>query len=60
MKLCDNKQRQNLDKCRCECKELIGKWICNKKFIWNPTNSESECVNYVMLENIQTIKTASV
>ena len=28
------------DKCRCECKELIDKGICNKGFIWNPSNCE--------------------
>ena len=26
------------DKCLCECKELIDKSICNKEFIWNPSN----------------------
>ena len=31
--VCNNKQRWNEDKCRCECKELIGKGICNKEFI---------------------------
>ena len=30
-------------KCRCECKELIDKAICNKQFIWNPSNCECEC-----------------
>ena len=28
-----NKQRWNNDKCRCECKELINKVVCNKGFI---------------------------
>ena len=36
--VCDNKQRWNKDKCRCECKELI-----DKGFIWNPSNCECEC-----------------
>ena len=27
---CNNKQRWNNDKCRCECKELIDKGICSK------------------------------
>ena len=33
----------NNGKCRCECQELIDKGICNKGFIWNPSNSEYEC-----------------
>ena len=44
MKLvCNNKQRWNEDKCRCECKELIDKGRCEKGFIWNPSNCECEC-----------------
>ena len=35
---CNNKQRWNNDKCRCEYKELIDKRICDKGFIWNPSN----------------------
>ena len=31
------------DKCRCECKELIEKEMCDKGFIWNPSNCECEC-----------------
>ena len=31
--VCINKQRWKKDKCRCECKELIGKIICYKGFI---------------------------
>ena len=27
--VCDNKQSWNSNKCRCECKELIGKGICD-------------------------------
>ena len=38
-----NKQRWNEDKCRCECKELIDKGICDKEFIWTPSNCECEC-----------------
>ena len=30
---CNNKQRWNKDKCRCECKELIDKGSCDKEFI---------------------------
>ena len=41
--ICKNKQRSNKDKCRCECKELIDKGVCDKGFIWNPRNCECEC-----------------
>ena len=33
----------DVDKSRCECKELIDKGICDKGFIWNPSNCEYEC-----------------
>ena len=39
----NNKQRWNDDKCRCECKELIGKGGCNKGFIWHLNDCECEC-----------------
>ena len=29
--------------CRCECKELIDKGVCDKGFIWNPSNFQCEC-----------------
>ena len=41
--VCNNKQRCSNDKCRCEYKELIDKGICNKGFIWNPSNFDCEC-----------------
>ena len=41
--VCNNKQRWNEDKCRCEFKELIDKRICDKGFNWNPSNCECEC-----------------
>ena len=31
--VCNNKQRWNDDKCRCECKELTDKDVCDKGFI---------------------------
>ena len=40
---CNNKQRWNENKCRCECKESIDKGIYDKEFIWNPSNCECEC-----------------
>ena len=41
--VCNDKQRWNNDKCRCESKELIDKGVCDKGFIWNPSNCECEC-----------------
>ena len=32
--ICNSKQRSNKDKCRCECKELIDKGVCDKGFIY--------------------------
>ena len=39
----NNKQRWNKDKCRWECKELIDKRVCDKGFIFNPSNCQCEC-----------------
>ena len=41
--VCNDKQRQNNDKCRCECKELIDKSVCDRRYAWNPSNCECEC-----------------
>ena len=41
--VCNNKQRWNEDKCRCEYKELIDKGMRDKEFIWNASNCECEC-----------------
>ena len=38
----NNKQRWNNDQCRCECKELIGKKICDKGLIWNASDCERD------------------
>ena len=40
--VCNNKQRRNDDKCRCEWKELIGKGWRYKGYIWNPSNCKCE------------------
>ena len=40
--ICNNEQRCNKDKFRCECKELIDKGVWDKGFIWNPSNCEYE------------------
>ena len=38
-----NNKCWNKNKCRCECKELIDKEVCDKGFIWNPGYCECEC-----------------
>ena len=41
--VCNNKQRWNNDKLKCESKELIDKGVYDKGFIWNPSDCECEC-----------------
>ena len=40
---CNDKQRLNDDKYRCECKTLIDKGVCDKGSIWNPSHCVCEC-----------------
>ena len=35
--ICNNKQKWNKGKCRCDCKKLIDKKVCAKGFNWNPS-----------------------
>ena len=42
--VCNNKQRWNKVKCRCECREeLSDKERCDKGFIWNSSNFNCKC-----------------
>ena len=41
--ICNTKQRWNSEKCRCECKELIDKYVWDKGYAWNLSNCECEC-----------------
>ena len=41
--ICNNKQRWNKDICRCECRELIDKGVCDKGFIFSSSNCKCEC-----------------
>ena len=41
--ICNSKQRWNKVKCRCECRELIDKGVCDKGCIFNPSNCKCEC-----------------
>ena len=51
--VCNNKQCLNKNKCRCECKELIDKGVCDKGFIWDPSNRVSvNVIKRVILVNI--------
>ena len=54
--VCNNKQRWNNDKCRCEWKELIDSGVCDKGFIWYPSNVSGNVTNRVVLVNIKTMK----
>ena len=36
----NNKQCWNDDKRRCECEELIDKGVCDKGFLWSPSDCE--------------------
>ena len=49
--ICNSKQRWNDDKCRCECKELIDKCICDKGFGIQVIVSVN-VINLVILVNI--------
>ena len=50
--VCNNKQRWNDDKCRCECKELIEKETCNKDLFGILVIMSVNVINHVILENI--------
>ena len=41
--VCNNKQRRNNDRRRCEYKELIAKGRCDKGFIPNSSSCEWKC-----------------
>ena len=43
--VCNNRQRCNEDKCRCECKELVDKGSCDKGVIWGPSKCDCDCDN---------------
>ena len=49
--ICNNKQRWNKDKCRCECKELTDKGVCDKGFLIQII-VRVNVINLVILVNI--------
>ena len=50
--ICNNKQKWNKDKCRCECKKLIDKGACNKGYILIQVFVNVNVINRVILVNI--------
>ena len=48
--ICNNKQKCNKDQCRCECKELINKGVCDKGYLIQLIVSVS-VINHVILVN---------
>ena len=51
--VCNSKKRWNKDKCRYECKELIGKGICDKRGLFGIlVIANVHVINHVTLENI--------
>ena len=57
--VCNNKQRSNDDKCRCECKELIDKGVCDKGLFGILVIVSASVINLVMLVSIYTMKILS-
>ena len=49
---CSNRQRWNDDKCRCECKELIDKSVCDEVSIWIQVIVNVNVINHVIPESI--------
>ena len=41
--ICNDRQRQNKEKRRCECEKLIDKEVYDKGYIFNPSNCKCEC-----------------
>ena len=58
--VCDNKQRQNNDKCRGESKELIKKKYVIKDLFGILVIVNLNMTNHVVLENIQIMKIVNV
>ena len=50
--VCNKKHCCHKNKCRCECKELIDKGVCDKEFIWNPSNVSVNVIKRVVLVNL--------
>ena len=49
--ICNSKQRWNKDQCRCECKELIDKGVCDKDIFLIQVIVNVSVINRVILVN---------
>ena len=54
--VCNNKQCWNNDKCRCECKQLIDKGVCDKGLFGILVIVSVNVIKIVILVNIWTMK----
>ena len=50
--VCNNKQHWNNDKCRCECKELIYKKMCDERLFRILAIVSVNVINQVMLKSM--------
>ena len=50
--LCNTNQKQNHDKCRCECKELNDWGSCEKGQMWNTSTCDYECNKVCNVVNV--------
>ena len=50
--ICNNIERRNEDKYRCQYKELIDKGVYDEEYIFNPSNYSGNVINLVILVNI--------
>ena len=57
--VCNNKQGWNKDKCRCKCKELIDKGVCDKDLLGILVDVSVNLKYRVLLVNIQIMKIVS-
>ena len=57
--VCNNKQRSNDDKYKCECNKFIDKGSCDQEFIWNPKTLNVNAINHMMLASFYIIKNVS-
>ena len=50
--VCNNRQRWNNDKCRCECIELLDKVVCDKRFFGIQVTVSVNVINRMILVSI--------
>ena len=58
--ICNNKQRWNKDKSRCEYKELIDKGVCYKEYFLTLVIVNANVINLVILVSFLIIPNANV